>query len=135
MAVEAVAAALRAAERGVPGPVPPTSRVPLRTGGWLELHASWLQGPPGDDRISVVVQPARAPDTIPLLLAAHGLTPREAEVARLVLRGAPTAEIVGALYISPYTVQDHLKSVFDKVGVRSRRDLAARLMGAPAGSP
>ena len=52
-------------------------------------------------------------------------------MARLVLRGAATPAIVEALHISRYTVQDHLRAVFDKVGVRSRRDLAGRLVGPP----
>jgi DNA-binding CsgD family transcriptional regulator len=80
-------------------------------------------------RISVVLAAARPADTVPLLLAAHGLTRREADVARLVLRGASTATIVDTLHISRFTVQDHLRAVFDKVGVRSRRDLAGRLLG------
>jgi DNA-binding CsgD family transcriptional regulator len=114
---------------------PPSARVPLATGGWLNVHASWLRGSPGEDRITVVLQPAQARDTVPLLLSAHGLTRREAEVARLVLRGASTLEMVDAMRISRYTVQDHLTAVFDKVGVRSRRDLAGALLGQAAASP
>jgi DNA-binding CsgD family transcriptional regulator len=130
LAVRAVAVALQAAERGEPGPsTVPSARVRTASGGWLTVHASWLSEAPGERRISVVLAPSRPADTVPILLAAHGLTPREADVARLVLRGASTATIVDTLHISHYTVQDHLRAVFDKVGVRSRRDLAARLLG------
>jgi DNA-binding CsgD family transcriptional regulator len=113
----------------------PSARVPLATGGWLNVHASWLRGAQGDGRITVVLQPAAVSETVPLMLAAHGLTRREAEVARLVLRGSSTREMVDTMRISRYTVQDHLKAVFDKVGVRSRRDLAGVLMGKAAASP
>lgn len=71
--------------------------------------------------------------TVPLLLSAHGLTAREAEVARLVLRGTPTRAIADALHISRHTVQDHLKAVFDKFGVHSRRDFVGHLLSS-AGS-
>lgn len=63
-----------------------------------------------------------------MLLAAYGLTARELDIARLVLRGEPTTAIAGSLHISSHTVQDHLKSVFDKIGVHSRRDLVGRLL-------
>ena len=128
LAVSAVARALRSPNSRAPGRGTPTAGPTLR-GGWLLISASRLRGPPDERRNSVVLAPARAADTVPLLLSAHGLTSREGEMARLVLRGASTAAIVDTLHISRYTVQDHLTAVFDKVGVRSRGDLAVRLLG------
>ena len=48
-------------------------------------------------------------------------------VVDLVVRGASTREISGALHISEYTVQERLSNAFDKVGVRGRRALVKRL--------
>jgi DNA-binding CsgD family transcriptional regulator len=66
--------------------------------------------------------------TAPLLLSAQGLSPREAEVARLVLRGAPTRVISSTVHISENTVQDHLKWLFDKVGLRGRRERVGQFL-------
>jgi DNA-binding CsgD family transcriptional regulator len=63
-----------------------------------------------------------------LVLSSLGLTRRESEVALLVLRGASTKAIGAELHLSAYTVKDHLKSIFDKTGVRSRRDLVAQVL-------
>ena len=129
-AVYSVASALRAVEGGTaaPGSVPSTL-VRAATGQWLRLHASRLSGPSGERRIGVVVEPVEARVTAPLLLLAHGLSPREAQVATLVLRGAATTVIADTLHITGNTVQDHLKAVFDKVGVHSRRDLVGHILG------
>jgi DNA-binding CsgD family transcriptional regulator len=60
-------------------------------------------------------------------MSAYGLTEREQDVTRLVLQGNSTAAIAERLVVSAHTVQQHLKSVFDKTGVRSRRDLVGKI--------
>lgn len=99
-------------------------RVPRRSGGWLRLDASLLED---RRRIAVVISPAHEPEVADLIAQAYRLTPREWEVTRLTMRGLSTREMAAALGVTSYTVQDHLKSVFDKVGVRSRRELVAQL--------
>lgn len=103
------------------------ARVPTRTGGWLVIHGSGL-GAPSEGRVAVIIELASVPEVAQVITLACGLTRREAEVMSLVLRGLSTNEIGDALVVSPYTVQDHLKAIFDKVGVSSRRELAASLV-------
>ena len=103
-------------------------RARLRDAGgpWAFLQASPLIG--GDEGpIAVTIEPASGDQLMSLLLVAYGLTAREREVCREVIAGHSTADIAGRLFISSNTVQDHLKSVFAKVGVRSRGELVARL--------
>jgi DNA-binding CsgD family transcriptional regulator len=134
VSIYSVAMALTSAERGTAAALP-SARVRAGSGGWLSVHASRLGGPRGEQRIAVVVEPADPQSAVGILLCAYGLSAREQELARLVLRGASTRSISDALHISAHTVQDHLKSVFDKVGVRSRRDLVGLLMGAAGATP
>jgi len=79
--------------------------------------------------ISVSVEPTTPTERVDLCVRAFGLTAREAEVVRAVSRGLDTTAIATELHLAPYTVQDHLKSVFTKTGVTSRRDLMPRLVG------
>ena len=59
------------------------------------------------------------------LVERHGLSPREVEVAHLLLEGLDTVEMSQRLGISAHTVRDHLKRLRQKVGARSRGELVS----------
>jgi DNA-binding CsgD family transcriptional regulator len=104
-------------------------RVLSRGGTWVVLHGARLDSA-GSQRVAVIVEPAHPARLYPLLMAAFGLTERERDVTRLVLQGASTSQIAAELVVSAHTVQQHLKSIFDKTGVRSRRDLVGKVFFA-----
>jgi DNA-binding CsgD family transcriptional regulator len=126
-AVLAVAGrALRTAENeDAPGEVA-FARVLSSEGRWMVLHGAALVAD-GVRRVAVIVEPAHSARIAPLLMAAYQLTEREQDVTRLVLCGESTTQIADALFVSPHTVQQHLKSVFEKTGVRSRRELVGKV--------
>jgi DNA-binding CsgD family transcriptional regulator len=118
--------ALRSAEsRDAPGEVA-LARVLSRSGTWVVLHGATLVSD-GARRVAVIVEPAHPARIAPLLMSAYGLTEREQDVTRLVLQGESTASIAERLVVSAHTVQQHLKSIFEKTGVRSRRDLVGKV--------
>lgn len=123
-ALPAVVLAVVARARTSHAPV--TTRSLSDTGTWMSVRAAPLDG--GNDEVVVSVEATSRAAISQLALAAHGLTAREEEVALLVLRGLDTDALAAALHLSPHTVQDHLKSIFAKVGVRSRRELTAALV-------
>jgi DNA-binding CsgD family transcriptional regulator len=126
LAVRVAASAARPGQAGPPRPV--SLRVRGGQGQWIALHGETITGPDGQAQgISVVIGPARPGTVLPILAAAYGLTGREQEVIRDVFAGHSTREISARLRISTYTVQDHLKSIFGKVGVTSRGELAHHL--------
>ena len=129
-AVNAVAGrALRTAEsRDDPGEVA-VARVLSQSGTWIVLHGTSLVAA-GSRRVAVIVEPAHPARITPLLMSAYGLTDREQEVTRLVLRGDSTSQIAERLVVSPHTVQEHLKKIFEKTGVRSRRELVGKVFFA-----
>jgi DNA-binding CsgD family transcriptional regulator len=94
--------------------------------GWITLHASLPEGRAAGS-VAIVLERAASPQATALRLEAHGVTPREREVAVLLAQGLSNPEIADALVLSLYTVQDHVKSLFAKTGVASRRELVARV--------
>jgi DNA-binding CsgD family transcriptional regulator len=102
--------------------------VRTRAGRWLVLHGVSLAAPGSSPRTAVIIEPATTPEVAPMIVEAYGLTPRECEVVQQVLLGASTADIAGALHISPYTVQDHLKMAFEKIGVGSRGEMVKAIL-------
>lgn len=106
----------------------PRVRVRTLTGRWLALYGSLTEASPGrPSETVIVIEPAKPEEVVVFSMAAYGLSPREEEIARLVMGGSSTKEISTALHISEYTVQNHLANVFEKAGVRSRGELLKRL--------
>ena len=98
--------------------------LPTPGGPWVMLHASPMAGESG---IGVIVEEARPAILSEVIAAAHGLTAREREVTALASQGRSNKQIAQELGLSVFTVQDHLKSVFAKIGVQSRAELVAAL--------
>jgi DNA-binding CsgD family transcriptional regulator len=130
-AIYAVAARLLALEQesNVSANLLPRVRLRTKSGQWLVLHASRLrESSPFRESMShgyiaVIMEVAQPVEIAPLIVQAYNLSRRESEITQSVARGLSTAEIAAKLHISPTTVQDHCKAIFDKVGVHSRREL------------
>jgi DNA-binding CsgD family transcriptional regulator len=110
----------------VSSPAVPATRVRTNSGQWLTVHASRL-----GRQTAIVLESARPLELASLYLDAHGLTPAQARVASLVLQGRSTHQIVHELHISSHTLQEHLRAVFDRFGIGSRRELVALLLAQP----
>jgi DNA-binding CsgD family transcriptional regulator len=123
---------------------PRSTTLRTRAGRWAVLHASRLSLAEGP-AVAVIIQEPAPAEIAPILMLAYGLTPREQVVTALVCRGLSTRELADGLHITPHTLQDHLKSIFEKTGVSSRRELAAVILreqylpramaGQPVGEP
>lgn len=112
-------------------------RARSRGGTWVVLRGAPLH----QGRCVVTIEVAGPPEVASIVTAGLGLTGREIDVVTAVLKGWPTKRIAAELHLSAYTVQDHLKSVFAKAGVNSRRELVADVffgvyaprLGSPVG--
>ncbi|MGH2837991.1 MAG: LuxR C-terminal-related transcriptional regulator [Thermoleophilaceae bacterium] len=120
----AYAARVRASADGESEKTTLRARLRTRNGVWLSMHAAMLEG---TDQLALVIGPAKASEVAPLIVEAYGFTQRELEVTRAIARGLGTAEIAAHLFVSQHTVRDHVKSVFEKVGVSSRGELVAKV--------
>jgi DNA-binding CsgD family transcriptional regulator len=120
--LQAVATGTRAATSGTF-----QARIQTATGGWVVLQGSRLISDDDQSEVVVTIEPASGNHLVGMLLAAYGLTTREREICLEIISGHTTSEIADRLSISPHTIQDHLKSAFAKVGVRSRGELVATL--------
>jgi len=108
--------------------LPPRVRVRTRSGRWCVVEGARLEGS-SSPRAVITIRAATADEVVDFLCKAHGLSGRERQVVALVRGGLATKPLARALGISPYTVQDHLKAIFDKTGVRSRRELVSHIVG------
>lgn len=75
--------------------------------------------------VAVIIQEATPEEVMPIMMSAYGLSEQERAISGLVFQGQSTQAISQHLHIGENTVQDHLKSIFNKTGLRSRRELVA----------
>jgi len=122
-----VGAALVAEEHGI-GVGEPWSRIHLGGSRWVTAKASRL-----GENIAVSIEPSTTAERLDLFARACGLSQRETEVITLLGVGLDTREIAGQLFLSEHTVNDHVKAVLAKTGVRTRQVLMARLAGNSSG--
>ncbi len=127
LAVRSVVAGLKGIECGMATSATPKIRQRMRSGHWLTLYASRLKSSGNQSQITVIFEVAQPAEIAPLIMQAYLLTKRESEITQCVLLGWSTTDIATRLHISSNTVQDHLKAIFEKVDVRSRGELAARI--------
>jgi DNA-binding CsgD family transcriptional regulator len=107
-----------------------TARVRLATltGAWAVLDGAILDGF-DEPQVAITLRAATSDEVLDILCRAYDLTPREAELARHIVNGLSTQQIAERLYITPYTVKDHLKAMFRKVGIGTRGELVSQLTG------
>lgn len=110
-----VAASLRARARGA-------------SGRWYSMRAALAEpNEYGASAIVIVVQPAAVREIAGLLTQLYDLSAREREVVAAVARGESTKAIAAALGVSAHTVVEHIERACQKIGVRGRRALVAKL--------
>jgi DNA-binding CsgD family transcriptional regulator len=125
-----VAAQLLATEAGIDDH-PPSASVHLAHGVWVTLRAARIGDSCPEDRgdIAVTIEYTSSAERLDIFGRAFALSTREAGLLRVLADGADTRQAGSRMHLSEHTVQDHLKSIFDKTGTRSRRELLARAIG------
>lgn len=125
-----MAAQLLATEAGVDANQP-AARVHLSGCRWMTVRAARIDGPaPRDQRdIAITIEETPAAQRVDMFARACGLSPREREIVTHLVAGSDTREIARQMAPAQSTVQDHLKSVFDKTSTHRRRTLLSRALG------
>ncbi|MGH3603160.1 MAG: helix-turn-helix transcriptional regulator [Pseudonocardiaceae bacterium] len=127
-----VAAQLLAIEAGVDDH-PASTRAHMADGFWLTLRAARLAPdepePAGAATIVVTIEEASAAERLELFSRAFGLSVRESQLVGQLATGNDTRAMARQTSLSEHTVQDHLKSIFNKTGARDRVTVLARALG------
>jgi DNA-binding CsgD family transcriptional regulator len=127
-----VAAQLMAVEHGIDHN-PARSRAHLAGGVWVTLRAARLASRPAKATsagvVAVTIEGTTPDERAEVFALAFGLSRRERDVLALLPSGRDTRRLAHDLRISPYTVQDHLRSIFAKTGAPTRQELVARATG------
>ncbi|MFI1568696.1 helix-turn-helix transcriptional regulator [Streptomyces sp. NPDC020490] len=105
---------------------PVSARVRLNSGRWLTISA-WTEALGGEETVIASLTPSLPAALTALVLNGYGLTPRERQIAQLVILGRGYAEIGDSLGIREQTVNDHMRKVFAKTGVDNRIELCTNL--------
>jgi DNA-binding CsgD family transcriptional regulator len=100
-------------------------RIRMRGGEWVVLQGNRVDA--GSADVAVIIQPAALSVLLPAVDAWLGLTPREAQVLRLVANGLPAKHIATRLDLSQQTVNTHLRSIYRKANVTGRAELLGQL--------
>lgn len=106
--------------------LPAVVRIKTRSGRLAALEGAPLEGA-SQGNVAIMIREATSGELLDLLCRTYTLTRRERQVVSLLLDGLATKQLAHAMSISPYTVQDHLKAIFTKTGLRSRRELISHL--------
>jgi DNA-binding CsgD family transcriptional regulator len=96
----------------------------------MRTHRARLRGDGHEPALGLVKHNGRAPQPVPAAVNLHieyGMTPREIEVALLLIAGCSNRTIAHRLGISPHTARHHTQRVLIKLGVHSRAEAGARL--------
>jgi DNA-binding CsgD family transcriptional regulator len=110
--------------------LPASVRLRTRAGQWATIEGAPLEGA-GRGNVAITFRAATVDEVFDLLAKTYDLTRRERQLVRFVLDGLATKQLALALSISAHTIQDHLKAIFAKTRVRSRRELISHLGGRP----
>lgn len=109
---------------------PSARRIPVRaaTENGMLVRAVFSEGRRGEAYASLSFSLSGKQNAVRCIAREYGLTEREMDVVAEVLSGRSTKEIGQRLWVSAYTVQDHLKSIFGKMAVTSRMQLTALIL-------